>query len=160
MIGGVRSWVLLLGLAVAACGNSSDCATGQMSCEGACVDVSNNHDNCGTCGHACSATDVCGSGTCGAACPGNQMLCDGTCSDTSSDAMNCGGCGMACNAGDVCVDSACQVPCDPSMLMSSIADPWGTTWDGLERGPLAFDAAKAACQAFGARLPTAFVKFA
>lgn len=101
------------------------------------------------------ATEVCGNGTCGASCPDNQADCSGTCSDTTTDAMNCGGCGMVCTAGDVCVDSQCQIPCDHAMLMSAITDPWGVAWDGLERTPQALDAAKATCQAFGARLPTA-----
>ena len=61
---------------------------------------------------------------------------------------------MACNAGDVCVDSQCQVPCDTTKLSSAIPDPWGTTWDGLERTAAALDVAKAACKEFGARLPT------
>jgi hypothetical protein len=74
--------------------------------------------------------------------------------DITSDPMNCGGCGVVCMAGNVCVDSECQVPCDATMLMSAKTDPWGIQWDGLERGPLALDAAAAACQAFGARLPT------
>jgi len=152
----VRSWGLLIAFVAACGGNGDNCATGQSSCDGTCVDTTNNHDNCGTCGHACGATEVCGNGTCGDACPANQMVCGGTCSDTTSDAMNCGGCGMACNAGDVCVDSECQVPCQPAMLLpTAVTDPWGIQWDGLERDPLALDAAKVACQALGARLPTA-----
>ena len=126
-----------------------------MACGDTCVDTLSAHDNCGMCGHACGAAEVCGNGTCGASCPGNQTECNNVCSDTTTDAMNCGGCGMACSANNVCVDSQCQVPCDHAMLMSAIDDPWGVAWDGLERPAQALDAAKATCQAFGARLPTA-----
>jgi hypothetical protein len=87
------------------------------------------------------------------------MECSGTCSDVTTDPQNCGACGTACDAGDVCVDSTCQVPCDATMLSAAITDPWGVQWDGLDRTGLAYDAAKAACQAFGARLPTATEMF-
>ncbi|MEO8841168.1 MAG: hypothetical protein ABI591_03270 [Kofleriaceae bacterium] len=135
-----------LALLLVACGSSSD----QCS-----EDLTTDHANCGTCGHACAADEVCSASTCGTSCAANQLECAGTCSDVTTDAMNCGACGTACDAGDVCVDSTCQVPCDATMLTSAIGDPWGVQWDGLDRTALAYDAAKAACQAFGARLPTA-----
>jgi Stigma-specific protein, Stig1 len=157
--GAVRSWlpIFAVAVAVAACGgnNNDSCPADQTSCGGSCVDTLSSHDHCGSCDNACLADQVCGNGTCAAMCPLNQSECGGTCSDTSTDPMNCGGCGMACSGGDICVDSQCQVPCDHAMLMSPIDDEWGLSWDGLERTPAALDVAKATCQAFGARLPTA-----
>jgi hypothetical protein len=149
--------IAILGLiALAACGGGgAHCEDPtQTSCSGTCVDTQSDHDSCGTCGHACMPAEVCANGAC-APCPADQDICNGTCVDTSSDAMNCNGCGMACPMGDVCVAGACQPPCDPSMLMAKIDDPWGTSWDGLERPAAALDAAAVTCKAFGARLPTA-----
>jgi hypothetical protein len=134
---------------------SAKCGPDQTSCDGVCVDTLGDHDNCGMCGHACGATEVCGNGACGAACPIDQMDCSGTCSDIQSDPMNCNGCGMACASGDVCVFGECQPPCDMLELNAIITDPWGVSWDGLERAPAALDAAQVMCQAFGGRLPTA-----
>ncbi|MEO8549045.1 MAG: hypothetical protein ABI678_03710, partial [Kofleriaceae bacterium] len=81
--------------------------------------------------------------------------CEGTCTDLSNDPSSCGACGSACATGEVCTDSACVQACDASMLSAAITDPWGIQWDGLDRTALAYDAAAAACKAFGARLPTA-----
>jgi hypothetical protein len=117
------------------------------------VDLQTSHDNCGTCGHACAADQACNSGTCGTCSP-DQSLCGGSCVDTDADAANCGGCGLACNAGEVCGAGSCQVACDLTKLSSPIHDPWGTTWDGLERMPAALDVAVATCKSFGGRLPT------
>jgi hypothetical protein len=134
---------------------SAKCTIDQITCNDACVDPLSDHDNCGGCDKPCGAMDVCGNGQCGAACPIDQMLCDSTCIDPLSDAMNCNGCGMACAAGDVCVFGECQPPCDTTALNAIIVDPWGVSWDGLERTPAPLDAAQVACKAFGARLPTA-----
>ena len=117
------------------------------------IDLQSSHDNCGACGHACAADQGCNSGTCGS-CPAGQSLCGGSCADTDSDAANCGGCSMACNTGEVCGAASCQVACDPTKLSSPIHDPWGATWDGLERMPAALDVATTTCKAFGGRLPT------
>jgi hypothetical protein len=117
------------------------------------VDLQSSHDNCGMCEHACGATEACVVGACGS-CPLDQALCGGSCVNTDSDAMNCGSCGMACDPGNVCAAGQCQPPCDMTKLSSPIHDPWGTTWDGLERTPAALDVAAASCKAFGARLPT------
>lgn len=87
-------------------------------------------------------------------CSQSESLCDNSCVATDSDAMNCGGCGIACNVGEACIASQCQVPCDATKLSSPIRDPWGMTWDGLERAPAALDVASASCKDFGGRLPT------
>ncbi len=97
--------------------------------------------------------DACAGGEC--ACAVDEADCNGTCADTRSDPANCGGCGIACAAGEACTGGICQVPCDTSRLMASIADPWGTTWDGLERTAATLDAANVDCTSFGGRLPTA-----
>lgn len=134
---------------------SGDCGPDQMSCDGVCVDTLGDHDNCGTCGHACGPSELCGNGACGATCPVDQLDCSGTCRDIQSDPKNCNGCGMACATGDVCVFGECQPPCDTSKLVAIVVDPWGVSWDGIERPAAALDAALVTCSAFGGRLPTA-----
>jgi hypothetical protein len=111
-------------------------------------------ENCGACGHACGADEVCGNGTC-MTCAQDQTLCGDSCVAMDSDVLNCGGCGIACNVGEACIAGECAVPCDTAQLSSPIADPWGVTWDGLERPAAALDVAGASCKDFGARLPTA-----
>ncbi len=60
-----------LGLAYAfpaACGSGGvvggKCKVGYVSCNGACVDLQSDVDNCGTCGNACPADEGCGNGMC------------------------------------------------------------------------------------------------
>ncbi|HTR51519.1 MAG TPA: hypothetical protein VMJ10_12475 [Kofleriaceae bacterium] len=152
----MRGLWICLACGIAACGGGADkCKVGETSCGGTCVDLLSSNSDCGACGSACSAAQVCGNGTCADNCPVNQTNCDGTCADLSSDANNCSACGSACATGDTCAFGACQPPCDATMLTSAIEDPWGAKWDGLERTAAALDAAEADCKAFGARLPTA-----
>ena len=102
----------------------------------------------------CGKSDeTCKDGAC--TCASGETDCSGTCIDMQVDPSHCGGCGMACAAGEACIDGGCQVPCDASKLMASIRDPWGITWDGLERTASTLDAASVDCAAFGGRLPTA-----
>ncbi len=47
-----------------ACGPRPSCSGGQQACGAACVDVSQDRGNCGTCGHACSGAEACQGGGC------------------------------------------------------------------------------------------------
>ena len=94
-----------------------DCAPGLVECGGACVTVAEDHENCGACGHACSASQQCGAGTCqavqtsalSAACAADNTMCpdDGACRDMQHDPNNCGACGVHCAAGNICAAGAC-----------------------------------------------------
>ena len=53
----------------------------QTLCDGRCVDLANDPNNCGACGRTCAA---------GLAC------CDGVCRALRTDNSNCGACGNAC----------------------------------------------------------------
>jgi hypothetical protein len=96
-----------------------------------------------------------GCGEPSATCAVEETSCNGTCADTRNDPAHCGGCGIACAAGEACTEGTCQVPCDASRLMAPIDDPWGASWDGLERTAATLDEADLDCAAFGGRLPTA-----
>lgn len=59
-------------LALAACGPAAP--SDNSDCPG--VDLDNDPDNCGTCGHACGALETCQSGSCSSECdPGDTMAC-------------------------------------------------------------------------------------
>jgi hypothetical protein len=75
-------------------------------CGASCVDTKTNPLNCGACGKACTAPQLCNGGTCG--CPAGSALCGTACADLGSDAKNCGACGKACGAGEACVAGACS----------------------------------------------------
>jgi len=87
------------------------CATGTVSCGGACIDTQKSHDNCGACGTACGAAEACVSGKCSTACPTGQTVCGGACATTDTDNSNCGSCGTKCGAGEVCSAGKCATSC-------------------------------------------------
>jgi hypothetical protein len=66
-------------------------------------------NNCGACGNACQAGQVCTGGVCG--CGPGQTLCGGTCVNTLNDPLNCGACGTSCGAG-VCDGGVCTLTCE------------------------------------------------
>jgi stigma-specific protein Stig1 len=80
----------------------------------ACTDTGNDPANCGGCGNACPATQVCDHdpsrgflGSCLARCEPGHTSCNGRCIDTQTDALNCGRCGNACPACQVCSKGQC-----------------------------------------------------
>ncbi|HET8940164.1 MAG TPA: hypothetical protein VFN67_42275 [Polyangiales bacterium] len=76
------------------CDSNSDCASGQNCCNGACVDVRGDKNNCGGCGTVCA---------------GSQSCCSGTCRDLTSDVNNCGSCGRTCGTNsNRCSSGTCR----------------------------------------------------
>ena len=73
--------------------------------------------NCGTCGHACTSTQICAAGVC--ACSSGQTLCGGTCVSTSTDNANCGTCGHACTTGQACTAGVCTSTCASGTTLCS-----------------------------------------
>lgn len=85
------------------------CASPNLVCGAACVDVSSDHENCGGCGKACSGGDsVCLAGRCACAQPLFDY-CGQGCQDVSQDTDNCGACGNVCdpNQYNACVQGSC-----------------------------------------------------
>ena len=82
-------------------------------CGDFCVNLQTNVYNCGTCGNACTAGDVCISGYC--RCPYSFMKCDiggeSKCVDTQQDSENCNGCGLTCSDGQRCIQGSCVQTC-------------------------------------------------
>jgi hypothetical protein len=66
-------------------------------------------NNCGACGMACSAEQVCASGSCASGCGDASLTaCSGSCVNLQSDAANCGQCGAACEPGNECQGGSCS----------------------------------------------------
>ena len=108
------SFGLLLLAAISSCGDdtvAADCPQGQEKCGDDCVLVKLDPDNCGACGVACAADEVCSKGACADACGGGTENCGGICADTQIQPTNCGSCDTACDPGEYCVAGACVATC-------------------------------------------------
>jgi hypothetical protein len=106
----------LMLLAVAAlftlsgCGSSSSdkCLGSSTKCDGTCVSLDTDQQNCGACGNACDPGLACSAGHCVATCAEGFASCDGsTCANLQLDWNNCGACGNACAADQVCAAGTC-----------------------------------------------------
>jgi len=80
----------------APCPSSS--VAGQVLCNGTCVDLASNPNNCGSCGKV--APGGCVSGV-PQPCPTGYIVCNSTCVSASSSS-NCGICGYVCPSGSAC----------------------------------------------------------
>lgn len=112
----------LLSLLTSACGGDDPinggpitCPPTQTECNGACVSTASDPANCGTCGRACGAGEVCAQGSCDTSCPAGLSECGGACLNLQSDNKNCGGCGSACDAGEVCSAGSCALSCQAAL---------------------------------------------
>ncbi|NMO21228.1 hypothetical protein HPC49_44070 [Pyxidicoccus fallax] len=85
------------------------CTSGLTVCGDTCVDLGGDTANCGACGNACGAGQVCQEGACGCR-PGTES-CGGACVSTASDVAHCGACGNACASGQVCESGTCREGC-------------------------------------------------
>lgn len=104
------------------------CPEGLSSCSESCVDVGSDHDNCGSCGNACQASQVCAEGQCKADCSG-LVNCGGSCVDPSSNILNCGACGQVCDANKTCSNGQCV--CKPTSPPDEVCDNMDNDCDGF-----------------------------
>src|SRR6516162_1638813 len=92
------------------------CPTGQMSCNGQCINVmGSDSQNCGACGHVCGTGSTCQSGTC--ACGSGLLSCNNAC--VSQDTSNCGSCGHTCTGTQVCASGTCSNACPTGTMQCS-----------------------------------------
>ena len=80
-----------------------------------CANTATDGANCGTCGHACGAGEVCSGGNCALTC-GGITTCTPTgaapyCANTQTDRADCGTCGHACGTGEICTGGSCVLTC-------------------------------------------------
>jgi hypothetical protein len=86
---------------------------GGKCCGNKCIDTTLDPNNCGDCGNACGAGQLCRSGSCGclpsgAMCGTGQTCCSSAgCKSLMSDVNNCGACGNACGTGGSCTNGMC-----------------------------------------------------
>ena len=86
--------------------NFSTSCGGQTQCNGACVNLTSDANNCGACGNVCASGRTCVNSVC--SCGAGQTLCASVCVSLTSDPNNCGACGNTCLPGHVCVNSVCN----------------------------------------------------
>lgn len=73
-------------------------------CGGECVDLDNNHENCGTCGHACASCEQCVDGQCVTACDDSNACTTDTCDPD----LGCIYTPINCDDGDPCTIDTCD----------------------------------------------------
>lgn len=116
--------LICLGMLALGCGHPSvDCPKAFKVCGKICVDTATDIANCGACGTACAAGQVCSAGACATTCQTGLNDCGGSCRDLQTDAGNCGACGTVCGPGQSCIAGACGCPpgmaCGPAALVYS-----------------------------------------
>ena len=97
------------------------CDGGLSACGSSCVDTSKDAKNCGACGKACAANEVCVSSACTVSC-GTKTKCGQACVTTTDDPANCGGCNKACDGGLSCVASQCTLVCNADAGQTKCTD--------------------------------------
>jgi hypothetical protein len=78
---------------------SDNCLTGETECDGVCIDIQDDADNCGSCGNECRTGFAC---------------CSGVCVDLQTDFYNCYRCDDPCMAGQTCIDGVCVSGANPT----------------------------------------------
>ena len=107
-------------------GSVPSCTASEKLCEGGCLDVRFDPSNCGACGNACEADEVCSLGACALKCAGGTTKCEvdgkNRCVDTQVDGANCGACGTACTADQLCSVGACDDDCNGGTTKCVVGD--------------------------------------
>lgn len=88
----------------------------KKSCDGACVDLRTDNENCGECGNRCKDGEKCKSGACRISCPEGQIICGSACADLTNDINHCGECGHACKDGEKCDAGECVISCGSGQI--------------------------------------------
>lgn len=82
-------------------------------CETECVRFAEDPENCGGCGIACEAGDVCSAGTCAGTCAAGRTDCDASCVNLNFNVAHCGSCDNACAPGERCDVGSCTASPTP-----------------------------------------------
>jgi hypothetical protein len=126
------------------------CPTGRTNCQGECVDLQTDADDCGSCNTDCGSGGVCTNGACSCPASTTVMACGAQCTDLNSDLGNCGACGEVCNpfgnAGqfNACVGGDC-VPCGGENQTCCTLGPISCTGSLTCQGTRGTPAAKCGC---------------
>lgn len=90
-------------------GPPTGCEIGTSNCGGVCVSLDFDEENCGTCGNACDAGELCVGGSCTGLCDAPLLTCGSACIDPRTDPNNCGACGTVCET-EICRRGMCRGP--------------------------------------------------
>jgi hypothetical protein len=100
---------------------AAPCEQGEAWCKGRCVETASDPANCGGCGAACGAFEVCFRGVCKIECAEGETKCGGGdlgaeyCADLLTDPANCGRCTASCGGAGYCVHGVCRAQCTDGM---------------------------------------------
>jgi hypothetical protein len=99
---------------------------GTLKCNGTCIDVQNDSNNCNGCGHVCGMGGSCLNFNC--VCQPGTADCGSGCTDLLSNNAHCGGCGNACSPDEMCTNAECvQGPGSVNQIASPASGAVGTT---------------------------------
>jgi hypothetical protein len=107
------------GCVASACTIAS-CNAGYGNCDGLAANgcernLNSDNANCGACGNACSAGQLCSAGVCVTSCGSGQTSCSGVCRSLATDPDACGSCSTVCSgtgvASRTCVAGVCNGTC-------------------------------------------------
>jgi hypothetical protein len=91
------------------CGSGDGCGADESCCDGECLDLQADEDNCGRCGRVCRTGTSCEEGEC--RCPNAaETACPDGCFNLQTDEEHCGRCGRQCATGATCNAGVCE--CD------------------------------------------------
>ena len=90
--------------------NQLICQPGLVACNGVCVNLQSESNNCGSCGTTCTAPAVCASGSCNTTCAQGYQKCTDSCVNLATDSGHCGSCDKVCDAGVPCYGGVCGCP--------------------------------------------------
>jgi len=110
------------------------CPSGRTSCSGTCTNLSNDAENCGSCGNICQSGQNCQNTRCiqpvssvpvvntralititpESSCIHGEIVCGSSCVNIFSDKENCGDCGRACGSQEISVNARCGSACTES----------------------------------------------
>ncbi len=117
------------------------CATGFADCDGMAangceVALPTDNANCGACGRACGAGQVCSAGSCTATCASPLATCGAGssqfCANTLVDPANCGACGAACSLSGAAATGCAAGACTVLRCNALAGDCDGTASNGCE----------------------------
>lgn len=154
------------------------CETGAGSefdlCNGVCINIATDRNNCGMCGRRCAPDQACSEGGCVFACSAGLVACDNRCIDprtnpdfcgARSDCLGAANRGATCTGGRTCVAGTCQFVCPAGQVAcdGNCVDPaanplfCGASGDctGATRGTSC--PSGQICTAMGCRCPSGFV---
>lgn len=95
------------------CGGGASCGKGEAFCSEKCVNINDDRDNCGQCGHNCASGKTCQGGVC-KSCPAGTTFCGDECVNLQTSNENCGKCGNECIGIGKCTAGECVTHCPGS----------------------------------------------